>query len=232
MRYLLSLIVLSSVALTGLSQEQKADQTSIGFGFKSLVPSEVFRTQNIIDIDSGLASLNVNNQFGYSYGMLIHRRLDDRWRVETGLYYAKRNQTYQVNTILNQFQQSYAMINYEVPIRLLRMLQLSKNIRTLTGIGMQLNLWATEDYGVGDKTNEFFARRKSWISPSFDLSVGFDYDFKMGLFYLGASYQFFISEMYVAKVESDLGYFEPFVNFELPANYLGLELRWYFLDEK
>jgi len=228
MRFFLSLLFFGF--LIGVQAQERV--TTVGLQFKPMLPVTYLNADQSV-ITSGVVDLNLNNTFGYAAGMSIRHGLTDRFAVESGLGYVRRNYSLVVDddrlNLLDTV--SYSIIGYEIPTMGLVYIQLSREIFMNAAFGFSFDFYPT-DVGARSEYTEVLSLRRSWVKASLLANLGWEFRTrKSGVFYLGGSFHRPFGFTYRSRVIYDDGADLTTEFIDLSGIYLTVDLRYYFHEK-
>lgn len=222
----------------GYAQERV---TTFGLQVKPIIPSTLLRT--------GATSLNQNNADyvvdhlpGYSFGGVIRIGLNNRFSVESGISYVRRNFESSVQHYDQLFSDTvgYRIIGYEIPVTGLVFVRLSDQIYMNTAFGLAFDMFpsdvsnfnSAEFVALGTRTGIEGSNIFPWLKVGLTANVGFEYRTKeKGYFYLGASYHRPFGAIYdVVHIYDRPGAFDK-ATLQLSGNYLTVDFKYFFHEE-
>ena len=212
-----------------VAQEQ---MMTAGFQFKPLFSSKFFNTGPESRTIQGI-DFTVRPEGGYCFGMVLRRGITDRWSLETGINYVKRNYGIEIRDSSALTEGGFSMVSYDVPVLGLVFIQLSERIFMDVGLGFSLDFFPSDLRTIND-TYEHYSARKSWFSPAVLANLGWEYRTeKSGYFYLGASYHRPFDYIYGTYLGyPDLRPLNSSIKTEPPitlsGNFLTFDIRYFF----
>jgi len=226
-------LVLIFLAGTLVSTAQE-NVTTVGFQIKPLIPSGLFRTDNV-SLNQNDVDYSISQGFGYSGGMVIRRGLNKNFSLETGIGYVLRNFEATMTDNLNGFSSktSYSIIGYEIPTLGLVYIKLSDEIFMNVAFGTSLDMFPSE---VATQAEDTLFRqvsfRNSWLKLSLLANVGWEYRTEeKGIFYVGASFHRPFTYMYRGRLRYDRVTNREEAFLDISGNYLTLDFRYFFHED-
>lgn len=208
--------------------------TTFGIQFKPIIP--------ISFVDGGTLNKSISNvnfelkpKFGLAFGMVIRKGFTKNISLETGINLLRRNFDLTINDVDSSFSSNsnFRVINYEIPISLLVYVKIGQKMFMNASGGISFDMYPTPLF-VGED-NEFSnaINRKNWIQTSLIANVGWEYRTeKDGYFYFGASFHRPFSALLNSFVTYQAFDRNDEVKFELSGNYLSLDFRYFFHEDK
>jgi hypothetical protein len=229
-KYLYISILCLLIVEQGAAQERV---TTFGLQLKPIVPIQMF--------DAGKQEITQNNiqfindpKLGMSFGMVIRMGFTKSLSLETGINYLRRNYDLTINDMDSSYSSnsSFRLVNYEIPVLGLVYVQLNRNMFMNVAGGVSFDLYPTPLFTYGDNfTNA--VNRSYWVQPSLLANVGWEYRTESsGYWYVGASLHRPFKKIMTEFVNyNGFGRNEE-VSFDLTGNYLTIDLRYFFHEEK
>lgn len=206
-----------------------------GIQIKPIIPTDYFNA-GPITISDTIVSVDIVPKVGYSFGMVVRHNFTDKLSFETGINSVRRN--YNIFSFENKIQTDqtdFGFINYEIPLQGLFYIQLSKYIYMNASTGIGINWYATNVESLGENyLIDHYSYKARWMGLSYLGNLGFEYRTKKnGTFYLGGSYvnPFSVITITTITYEYDNNFTTKLSTF-LNGNYLTLDLRWFFPENK
>jgi len=227
--FLITTIVISSKLL---SQEKV---TTFGIQLKPIIPIEFFNAGKQEKLQNNIQYIN-QPKFGLSFGMVIRKGLTKSLSIETGLNFLKRNYDLTINDQDSSFSgtSDFSIVNYEIPILGLVYVQLGRNMFMNVAGGISFDIYPTPLFvSAGYFSNA--VNRSNWIQPSLLANLGWEYRTEQsGYIYLGASLHRSFSNIFTEFVtyKGENGYRNEEEKFELTGNYLTIDIRYFFHEDK
>jgi hypothetical protein len=224
--------LLVGVSVNSFSQERV---TTFGIQLKPIIPLGFFDTGKQEQIQNNI-TFSLNPKLGLGFGMVIRKGFTKSLSIETGINWIRRNYDLTISDVDSNFAgtSSFKMVNYEVPILGLVYVQLGNNLFMNVSGGASFDIYPS-DLRTFDNyfTNDLL--RYSWIRTSLLANIGWEYRTeKKGYFYLGASLHRPFSKIFGEFVTYDYEELNrnETVFFDLSGNYITLDLRYFFHEEK
>ena len=225
----LSLLFSMLLALHGFAQERVL---TAGFQVKPMLPVPFLNADNFTRTVDGV-TLTMDNNAGYSAGMVIRKGLTKTLSFETGINYVQRNYTLGLSVDSSSFQENSTVriIGYEIPVLGLVYIRLSDKIFMNAALGLSLDMFPTISVGNISYSGAFehLAFRSNWMQAGLLANLGWEYRSKeKGIYYLGFSFHRPFTKIYqnqftVTRPGADL----TAVN-SLRGSYFTVDLRYFF----
>ena len=226
--YILTLLAVSK----SIAQERV---TTFGIQVKPIIPVEFFDAGKQVKTKNNIEYVN-QPKFGMSFGMVIRKGITKSLSLETGLNFLKRNYDLNINDPDSSFSSSssFSVVNYEIPVLGMVYVRLGTNTFMNVAGGVSFDIYPTPLY-VADDHFSNAVNRNDWIQPSLLANIGWEYRTeKSGYFYLGASlhrpFSATFKEFVTYKGESGARFEEEV--FDLTGNYLTVDIRYFFHEDK
>lgn len=214
-----------------MGQEHKKGETIFGFEVKGIIPSSILNAGEI-NLTNDSITVNINPEYGYSFGMIIRHNFTKMFTLETGLHLTKRvfpvtfKHTKGIDELSN-----VEMISYEIPIQWLLYIQLGEQMYMNTILGISLDIYPS-DVTITKESYAYIIIPKSWIQTSLLASVGFEYRTKKsGYYYLGASIHTPFGDMgdfYLSYYHDNSQSEFVTLDTKLTGTYLSADFRYFF----
>ncbi|MGB0403959.1 MAG: hypothetical protein ACPGEG_07675 [Salibacteraceae bacterium] len=229
------LVILVLLTLSASLMAQKS-VTTFGLSFKPMIAGSLLNEGDPLSIENNI-EYRTDKAYGYSAGMVIRYGFTDLLSIETGLGYTQRNFDMSVLDITNnyEFQQTFGVVSYEVPIQGLVYIQLSKQIFMDAAFGVVFDMFPSDVAVFADDGRLVMeGRRKSWLQGALTANLGWEWRTKSkGAIYLGATYHRTFGDAYGFLMEYD--YDPSNINSKsttmintVNGNYLTIDLRYFF----
>ena len=208
----------------GISQERIV---TAGFQFKPIFSSKFFNTgpQEMI-WDSTVFRIEPGS--GYCMGMVIRKGYTDRFSVETGINFVRRNYALTISDTSVIENYGFRVIGYEIPLQALIFIQLSDRIFMDVSMGASLDFYPSDIITPGVRYDHTTTRR-SWLSSSLLANIGWECRTeKQGYFYLGASYHRPFNYIFRSLFDLKGTAYDPETFIDVRGNYLTADLRYFF----
>ena len=223
----LSFFLIFSV-LFSWSQERTL---TAGFQFKPMLPAGFFNAAQQESLVND-TTFNISQRFGYSAGGVVRYGFTDRFAFETGISFIQRNFTLDVTDLDGEIDESleYRIIGYEIPIRGLFYVRLSRDIYMNAAFGGTVDMFPS-DVATANEVIQHETVRRSWINAAIEANLGFEYRTeKDGTFYLGGSFHRPFTPIYLSKI----GKYQSRVTdtaIDILGSYVTLDLRYFFHED-
>jgi Outer membrane protein beta-barrel domain len=223
-------VVLVFCSINTFSQERV---TTFGIQFKPIIPIDFINSGKQETVESDIL-FELNPKAGLSFGMVIRKGLTKTLSLETGINFLKRKYDFTITDADSSFSgtSSFRLINYEIPASLLVYVRLGDNMFMNVSGGVSVDIYPTPLF-TEDNYYENAVNRFDWVQTSLIANIGWEYRTeKSGYFYFGASLHRPFSEImreYIFYKGFDR---EVEAVFDLSGNYLTLDLRYFFHEDK
>lgn len=227
--------VLIFIFLLPLGSTAQKGLTTFGIGVRPGFPSKYFRTGPVTFFDS-TSTFGQVQESGISYGGFIRHGLNNRFSIETGIVYTKRNYTFNVSDPLFSEQGDFSIIGYEIPLSGLVFIQLAEQLWMNGGMGASLDIFPSDVATSGSKTLQYSARERK-VNSSVSAQLGFEWRTKKsGTVYWGAYYHRGLQVFYTNIIET-----YPSGDFSskyatigrttMQGDYFGLDFKYFFHED-
>jgi len=231
---LLYIVILVSISSPVWAQEKV---TTFGVQLKPIIPIEFLDAGKQEKINENNIQFINQPKFGLSFGMVIRKGLTKSLSIETGLNFLKRNYDLTINDPDSSFSgtSDFSIVNYEIPLLGMVYVKLGRNMFMNVAGGVSFDIYPTPLY-VEDHYYTNAVNRTNWFQLSLLANIGWEYRTeKSGYIYLGASlhrpFSNIFEEFVVYTGENYAGRKEE-VTFDLTGNYLTLDIRYFFHEDK
>lgn len=205
--------------------------TTLGIQYKPIFPFNFLGTGALTNVKNDV-NFSTELVSGFSGGLIIRHAFTNLISVEGGINYVKRK--YELKITDGDFvgDSKFRIIGYEIPINFMMSTRVSENIYASASLGPSCDMFASSVQTYDEYFNHVSYRRQIFM-PAINGNLGFEYRTeKSGTIYLGASYHRPFQYIYGDKVRYyNRGKDETIGNF-LVGNYLTIDLRYYFHDDK
>tara|TARA_B110000438_G_C15554374_1_gene538363 strand:- start:3 stop:701 length:699 start_codon:yes stop_codon:yes gene_type:complete len=173
------------------SAKPQNNKTTFGLQYKPIIPAAYFNSSNI-NKSSGTYDFNLIPKYSNSFGMVIRRKINKAFLLESGLNYIQRNfklLSTNNNIGLDDFT-NFSMRSYELPIQLLTYVRASEYWHLNLAFGISHNVLASDVFSYGEENQGYYqnAYRKSGGYKALLANVGMEYRTKTkGNYYFGTS---------------------------------------------
>ncbi len=218
-----------------LSSYTQKGQVTFGFQYKPILPVEFLNVENLSLTNDDL-SVDFTQTLGLNFGGVIRWNILKRLSLESGINYVRRNFKYEASVASSGATgtDDFSIVGYETPIKGLVIVQLSRSsfISAATGITTS---WTASSVASGTEDKNFrqYTNAKK-LNLALIANVGYEFKTdKSGTFYFGASLNSPFQAIGVTEViYDDLANEEQKIRGALLGNYLTLDLRYYFHEDK
>lgn len=203
---------------------------TVGIQYKPVFTVDFLNTKDQQVVQNGV-NFSVGLHSGYAAGMVIRRGITDRYSIEGGINYIKRN--YQASVSEGNYSESasFGIIGYEIPLSGLVYIQLSEKFYMNVSLGVAADMFASNVTTLGDYFTTY-SLRKSVLTAGVIGNIGWEFRTENeGYFYLGASYHNPFSDIYLTRLEYDNNPISEAVELPLSGTYFTLDLRYFFHEE-
>lgn len=209
--------------------------TKFGFQYKPILPVEFFNVKPLELTNTDFSS-KITQSFGHNIGGVIRWSPLKRLSIESGVNYVRRNFNFTTSVISSGASSKgiFGMVGYEVPIKGMVLVQLDRNSFLSVSSGMATS-WIASDVATGTEDNNFYqVTYTKKMNLAFIANIGYEYRTdKSGTFYIGAS----LNTPFQGIGLIDITYDEYNIDNQvltgvLEGNYLTVDLRYYFHEEK
>lgn len=227
--YIFTLIILSS----NLMAQERV--TTFGIQLKPIIPVNFFGAGKQVKTGNNITFTN-QPKMGLNFGMVIRKGFTKSLSLETGINFLRRNYDLTIDDPDSSFTgtSSFRIVNYEIPVLGLVYVQLSRNMFMNVAGGVSFDIYPTPLYTYDDYfTNA--VNRTNWLQTSLLANIGWEYRTeKSGYIYIGASLHRPFNKIMREYVIYD-GINEnrnEEMDFDLTGNYLTIDIRYFFHEEK
>jgi hypothetical protein len=224
------IIILLVFNLKLLSQERV---TTFGIQLKPIIPVQFF---NAGKLEVSKNNIQYTNQpkTGLSFGMVIRKGFTKSLSLETGLNFLKRNYDLTINDPDFSFSNTvdFSIVNYEIPVLCLVYVRLGRKMFMNVAGGASIDIYPTPLFTADDYyTNA--VNRTNWLQPSLLANIGWEYRTeKSGYIYLGMSLHRPFQKIMTEFVNYNGFDRKEEITFDLTGNYLTIDIRYFFHEEK
>ena len=216
------------------SQKKDEKNRQVGFLVGSLIPINYFGVGSL-ELSENNSSISINNELGYSFGMLLKTDYSKKISLETGIVFCQRNfnligeSSSQASSLRDT--SSFGYVNYSSPIQGIVYVQLSKYLFMRNSIGFNIDYYASAVASKGmNSIIHHHSERARWINGSLSGELGIEKrSSKIGVFYLGAEVNIPISSIAVTRLRFyyDDQLYDSYEPKELRGNFFGIKLKYY-----
>ncbi len=221
-------IVLVVFLISFHSQGQK-NVTTVGFQVKPIIVSAIGGS-GPFTVNEDLLSVDVRPRTGMSFGMVIRTGITDKIAFEAGINRVTRKYIYDFTNSEVDYKRSldFSYLNYEIPVKGLIFIQLGEDFFMNNSLGVSLDFYAS-DVASGDIDLLQVTRRGQWAKLALEANLGIEYRTrKAGIIYFGSTFHNPFSSVARSSVRYRTLAEEQYVNFDLNAGYLTLDVKYYF----
>jgi hypothetical protein len=213
-----------------------SQKVHFGLQFRTLVPNEFFSGAPT-NIQTDSLSGSVSSKIGFGFGMIIRHDFTDKWSIETGINQLRRNFLVAADNDFNEEDEEMRVgfINYEIPVRGLYYLQISREWYMNVMSGISFNMNPSDVYKNSPENNyQTYIDKRGWMTLSLLANVGLEYRTpESGNIYLGFS----LHRPFRDVMRADLSYVSGGIEKRrassyLPGNFLSIDLRYFFPGEE
>lgn len=218
------------VITTSLVWSQARTLTA-GFQFKPMLPAGFFNADDQQSLVND-TTFRIDQRFGYSAGGVVRYGFSDRLAFETGISFIQRNFSLKANDLDGEIDQQldYRIIGYEIPLRGLFYVRLSKKIYMNAAFGAALDMFPS-DVATSNTVLQHETVRQSWFNVGIDGNLGFEYRTQEdGTLYIGGSFHRPFQPIYFSKI----GGFSSRVTdttIDILGSYITLDFRYFFHED-
>lgn len=226
--------VLFSLAVQG--QEDRYKFWMAGLQVRPIIPSNLLQTSTIElsgNPDEGNEYLRmvINQRMGYSFGMVVRKNFTQRFAMETGVNYVRRNYTVEATDRDSSITTSldYSLAGYEVPLTAIVYIRLAEQVYMNTALGVAVDIMARSVTSSERYFDHYTAIRK--VNGAVVANLGVEWRTNnSGTFYIGATYHQPTGPIGDTKINYFRTTSVTDASLETPLNgtYLTLDLRYYF----
>ena len=223
----LNLLVLLFICMP-ISLLAQKNITTAGFQIKPIFQNDFLRTA-----DKTLTVKNVDftvgTKSGFAAGMVIRHGITNRFSIETGINYVKRNYDLTIEDTSFSSKTDFKIIGYEIPAMGMVFIKLSQNIHMNVSMGLSLDIFPSDIF-TGEDYFDHFSLRHHIINTGVHSNLGWEYRTdKSGMIYFGASYHRPFEYIYFSQVVYEGVDPEPVIsNRTLDGSYFTFDLRYFF----
>lgn len=233
MRFLSKSIFFCFLILTGSSLFAQKGLTTLGIQFKPIFPFNFLNTGPIFN-DTANVNFKTELTSGFNGGLIIRHSFSDLISLETGINYVKRKYSLTITDSDTAFkgESTYRIIGYEVPVSAMIFTRVGERLFASGSLGPAVNMFASDI-----QTYDYYFNHVSSYRQIFQFAIngniGFEYRTpKDGTIYFGVSYHRPFEYIYFDQVRYKYHGKDVAVGNQLIGNYLTVDLRYYFHEEK
>jgi len=205
--------------------------TTVGIQYKPIFPVSFLGTGKQ-STSSNQVNFDVELKSGFCGGMVVRHGFSELLAFETGINYVKRK--YDLTITDGDFKgtSEFRIIGYEIPVNLLVYIQLGEKLFMNASMGPSADMFASNVQSY-DEYFQHVSFRNHIFQASVLANLGWEWRTeKSGFIYLGASYHRPFSFIYLTKVEYKFRGKDESTDQKLLGNYLTLDLRYFFPENK
>tara|TARA_R110002072_G_scaffold60506_4_gene153516 strand:+ start:504 stop:1229 length:726 start_codon:yes stop_codon:yes gene_type:complete len=225
-----SFILLLLLLVVSVTVNSQQNVTTFGIQFKPIFSSELVNTGPQTNVEGDI-SFTLEQQFGYSFGMVIRKGLTKQLSLETGINFTQRNYQLSIFEDSTNFNgvSNFRYVIYEIPIKGMVYVQMGQQTYLNAAFGITLN-FLPSNWSTFDTYFEHFSVKRSWIVPALLTNLGFEYRTQdKGYYYAGFSLQQPFTNITTAGVLFKIDQLEQERTFfDVAGNYLTFDLRYFF----
>ncbi len=212
--------------LTGFSQMKL---TTFGGQFRPIIPTGFVDDSEFTEQVDGVG-YSLSPSFGTSAGMVIRHMITERFSLESGIGFTRRNFQLDIDERSSVNQMNFKIVAYQIPLKALVYARLSRAIYMSASFGFVAEMFPSDVAGA-TSTWRHETVRQSWFSPALESNVGWEYRSpKSGIFYIGASFHRPFQRIYLSKM-GPLNSTNPSNAMDVLGSYLTLDFRYFFHED-
>lgn len=227
MKKLLLLVALSSSMLTVMAQRKPA---MFAIQFRPSLPASLYNG-GLYDASDSL-DYKTTSQFGYSFGMLVHKDISKTLTIESGLVFTERNFELDVTDLSGAeiLSTRYQVVAYEIPVNLLAYIRAADNQYVTVALGIVGNFLPSDVAGgEGEYIHETVRRR--WAQGAINANIGWEMRFTKGdALYAGASVHLPWNDLMYSRI-GNINSNKADIVLPLGGSYLSLDFRYMFASK-
>ena len=201
--------------------------TIVGVQYKPIFPVGFLGTGT-----PELVTFDVELKSGYCAGMVIRHNFSELLALESGINYVKRKYNLTISDADFKGKSEFRIIGYEIPVNLLVYIQLGEKLFMNASMGPSLDMFASNVQSY-DEYFQHVSFRNHIFQASVLANLGWEWRTEeSGYIYLGASYHRPFSFIYLTKIEYRYRGKDESTDQKLLGNYLTLDLRYFFPENK
>lgn len=206
--------------------------TTFGIQFKPIFGNEIMGSSTL-EQDKNNIQFTLQQKPSMSFGMVVRHGFTEMLSVEGGINLLRRNYDLTISDLdtTNTINNSFRLLNYEIPFLGLVYIRLGENLYMNVAGGVSLNMYPS-DLVTYDRTNYHYTARYGWLRPNVLANLGWEYRTrKSGYFYFGASYSRPMSNFMRTFVGYEANNKKEEVFFDMDGSYLTIDLRYFFHEK-
>jgi len=229
-RRMFFLLACFQLQLQSSSFAQKGS-TIVGVQYKPIFPVGFLGTGKQSSTPE-LVTFDVELKSGYCAGMVIRHNFSELLALESGINYVKRKYNLTISDADFKGKTEFRIIGYEIPVNLLVYIQLGEKLFMNASMGPSLDMFASNVQSY-DEYFQHVSFRNHIFQASVLANLGWEWRTEeSGYIYLGASYHRPFSFIYLTKIEYRYRGKDESTDQKLLGNYLTLDLRYFFPENK
>jgi len=237
-----SLLLLSFLFATFVNAQNKIEGklTTFGLQLSPIMPTRFLEGGDITSFsDDNLLQTTIGQKAGFSFGMVVRHNFTNLFALETGIKYTIRN--YELSAVYNDDfnndflteQDDFSMVGFEIPVKMLVYVRLSKMIYMNVATGLSIDAFPSDLRTSGDNYKQYV-----FVSPRFNFGALLDIGVEMrtkknGYFYLGSSFHrpfADIGESRIVFYDNNQKTHDTFT--KLNGNYISIDFKYFFNENK
>jgi hypothetical protein len=234
----LILIILCAVLSVSAwaQQEDKYKFWTAGLHVRPLIPSNFLQTSTIEvrgnpDDGNEYMRMVIDQRMGFSFGMVVRKNFTQRFAMETGVNYVRRNYTVSATDLDSSITTAldYSLAGYEVPLMALVYIRLAEQVYMNTALGVAVDIMARSVTSSERYFDHYTAIRK--VNGAVVANLGVEYrTVNSGTIYIGATYHQPTGPIGDTKINyfRETQFVDSSLETPLNGTYLTLDLRYYF----
>ncbi len=237
--YIVILSVLFSV-YTSAQNNTNGKLTTFGLQLSPLLPTRFLEGGDVTSFsDDNLLQTTIGQKAGFSFGMVVRHNFTDLFALETAIKYTIRNYSLSasydnlLNTDFLSEQDDFSMVGFEIPVKFLVYVRLSKMLYMNVATGLSIDAFPSDLRTSGQNYKQYVL-----VSPRFNFGALLDLGIEMrtqksGYFYLGTSFHrpfADIGESRIVFYNSNGKENDTFTN--LNGNYISIDFKYFFNENK
>jgi len=207
--------------------------TTFGLQYKPLVPITVLNVEDLVLNEEGY-TVSISSLLGHNFGAVVRWGITNKLAIETGLNYSRRN--YLLDAVLDDTLRGsteFGIVTYEIPIQGLFYVRLSKTWYMNVATGFSFNFRASDVGKFTDNRQFSHTAFVRGLNLAYIANLGVEYrSNKRGTFYLGASLSTPFRNLATVRIFSESISNPRKIEGSLEGNYLSLDLRYFFNENK
>lgn len=230
------MLILLAISLNAPGQQSRQfkPHTVFGLQFKPIIPLSILDTDGKL-VTSEEVTLDLEENGGYNFGMVVRHNLTKNWSIEWGINYVSRKYVYNVTgDSINPITEDFNLNNYEIPVQALYYVQLGDRMFMNASLGNSFDFYPTGGlvYFDNDQSIELALVEKNWVQFALVANLGAEYRTpESGTFYLGLSLHrpySPIADVYVSRLLPNSNTFQRLLSTEVSGSYFTFDIRYFF----